>query len=105
MTNRKPRRSIPILCLGATMLAGFAAGCGVEVQRKVPTLHARAVLAPATFSAESQPSTPTSHTAPPAQSGYEAMPSEVATAGQYQQSGGATPETAEVVTVGSTLIG
>jgi hypothetical protein len=33
------------------------------------------------------------------------MPDEVATVGQYQQSGGATRETAEMVAIGSTLIG
>lgn len=116
MTPRKPHRSIPILflaptLLGATMLAGFAAGCGVEVRPRMPTLHARATVAPATFTAEPAPAQGYAAGAPAGQAqsapqgGYAAMPDDVATVGQYQQSGGATKETAEVVTIGSTLIG
>tara|TARA_R110002096_G_scaffold239101_1_gene430722 strand:+ start:85507 stop:86085 length:579 start_codon:yes stop_codon:yes gene_type:complete len=93
------------------MLAGLATGCGVEVRPRMPTLHARATVAPAAFTAEPAPAqgyvagAPAGQAQSAPQGGYAAMPDDVATVGQYQQSGGATKETAEVVTIGSTLIG
>ncbi|MCP4447620.1 MAG: hypothetical protein GY811_20115 [Myxococcales bacterium] len=111
MTRFTYSRSIPVLCLGAALLAGLATGCGVELRPRMPTLQARAVIAPASFVAEPAPASgPTqSYVAPaPAPTPVpvgQAMPADVATAGQYQQSGGATRETAEVVAIGSTLIG
>ncbi len=99
MTTKKNSHSLSSLLIGATVAAGFFAGCGVEVRPRVPTFRAQAVVAAPVVVAEAGPSHASPAYAP------AAAPDDVATVGQYQQSGGATAATAELVMIGSTLVG
>ncbi len=101
MTTKKNSHSLSSLLVGATVAAGFFAGCGVEVRPRVPTFRAQAVVAAPVVVAEAGPA----QTSPAYASAPMAAPDDVATVGQYQQSGGATAATAELVTIGSTLVG